>query len=157
MLDRDLDFGLEATAPETVHTTRDWQLLALLAACGFVAGVIAGVVAAFRQETGVLSVITAIATVAATLLVAVALVRLVDAMVLRRWLSLRADNIASMNAKTRRILQSRNPEVAARAARLDAGELLDRALAWNPQSLRPGDDQHVHRHRGPACPAKVPA
>lgn len=129
MLDRTLDFGLEATAPEAVHRTRDWQRLALLAACGFVAGIIAAVVAAFPQETDILSVIAAIATGAASLLVAVALLRLVDAIVLRRWLSLRADDIASMNANTRRMLESRNPEVAARAARLDAGELLDRALS----------------------------
>ncbi len=128
MPDCALDFGLEATAPETVRRARDWRRLALLTTCGLVAGVVAAVVTAFRHEIDILSAITAIATVAAALLVAVALLRLVDAMVLRRWLSLRADTIASMNTNARRTLQSRDPEVVARAERLDAGESLDRAL-----------------------------
>jgi hypothetical protein len=67
-----------------------------------------------------------------------ALLQVVDVIVLRSQISRQTQRIASVNEATRRMLEARDPDVAARAARLDAGELLDRSLRERAGRELPG-------------------
>jgi hypothetical protein len=82
--------------------------------------------------------VTAVALVAGAFIVAAAVLQFIDVIVLRVQISRQTQRIAHVNELTRRMLEARAPDVAARAGRLDAGELLDRSLRERAGRELPG-------------------
>ena len=116
------------SAGDTTRGTPDWQRALLLAACCAVAGVTALVVEQSHREITLLSALTATGTIAAGVVVAAALLRLIDVLASRRQLQLSAHRSGAALDMARHVLEQRHPDVAARAARLDTISLVNHAL-----------------------------
>src|SRR5271166_4790101 len=102
-----------------VQVTNDWQRLLLLVACCLVAGLTALVVARSRGEVTWLHVVATIATISAGIVVAVALLRVIDTLEVvrhRRWRSLQSK--AALD-DARRKLEAEYLGIEARAAKID--------------------------------------
>jgi uncharacterized membrane protein YeaQ/YmgE (transglycosylase-associated protein family) len=138
MLERASETWHERSLSSAAYRVSDWRRLTLLLVCGFVAGIVASVVARTDHDAGVLPLVTAVAIVVGAFIVAAALLQFVDLIVLRAQVSRQTQRIASVNDATRRMLEARDPDVAARAARLDARELLDRSLRERAGRELPG-------------------
>ena len=116
------------SAGDTTRGAPDRQRAALLAACCAVAGVTALVVEQSHREITLLSAFTATGTVSAGVVVAAALLRLIDVLASRRQLQLSAHHSEATLDTARHVLEQRHPDIAARAARLDTMSLVDRGL-----------------------------
>ena len=111
-----------------VRITDDWQRLLLLVACCLVAGLTALVVARSRGEVTWLHVVATIATISAGIVVAVALLRVIDTLEVareRRWWS--GQSKESLD-DARRKLEGEYPGIEERAIKIDPRSLVDKIL-----------------------------
>jgi hypothetical protein len=113
---------------DAAHLTRDWQQLLQLGACCIVAGITALVVAQSPREVTPLYLLTTIGAIAAGVVVAVALLRLIDVLALRRQIQWKSRHAEITLDTARHLLEAGHPDIGARAVRIDAKTLLERAL-----------------------------
>lgn len=113
----------------SVFWTHDWRGQAVTFAFGLVTGVAAHLIVRSGTGFSVLSLLTTIGAVIGAWLVAIALLRFIDAMVRSRERSLRADRVAFANEASRKVLEVRTPGVAGQASAMDADALVDRKLS----------------------------
>ena len=132
MLDNALDQRSRSAMHDTMRHGWEWQRFALVATCGGVASVIAEIIATVSAEGAnpaiAVSLLLDLGIVAAAFVLAAAVLRMVDAIMLHRQVRDMAAQGEPVGDETRRLLEARHPGTAARAAALDAATLLDRAL-----------------------------
>ncbi len=126
MLDQALDPQRPSTSDPAEQRSFEWQRSALLATCGAVAAIVAKVVADSSDQTSWRSLASVVGTIFVTFIVAAGVLRVVDAIALRQRIFARSRRTGRLAEETRRLLVARDPEVEARAARIDAAGLVDR-------------------------------
>ena len=125
---RALELQPVASGGDAAYLTRDWQQLLQLGACCIVAGITALVVAQSPREVTPLYLLTTIGAIAAGVVVAVALLRLIDVLALRRQIQWKSRHSEITLDAARHLLEAGHPDIGARAAQIDAKTLLERAL-----------------------------
>jgi len=135
MLDQALDPQRPSTSDPAERRSFEWQRLALLGTCGAISGIIATVVAEGAHPPRWSSLASIVGTIFATFIVAAGVLRVVDAIAARQQIFASSRRSGLLGEETRRLLVARDPEVEARAARIDAADLVGRVVKERKGSL----------------------
>lgn len=119
--------------PRLPDTRADWYSfelgrIGLIVACAVIAWIAGYVGGGVRDADSWVALASKFSIVTVALIVAVALLRIVDMINLRLRVSQQAERSRAISKQFRKLLETQSPGVAERAGKIDAEALIDRAL-----------------------------